>query len=133
MVEGGRIPPQNIDAEASLLGSVLIDTEALGRIADKITSDDFYDNRHKLIYEAMISLYNTHKPVDLLTLSNALEEKAVIMLCNLYLQTNMPLKIKKVLERYQTALAEIDYTDKQIEEIMTEVRIYIKNKHKYLR
>lgn len=75
MEPSGRIPPQNTDAEASLLGSILIDTEALGRIADKIYSNDFYDSRHQIIYEAMISLYNTHKPVDLLTLSNELEEK----------------------------------------------------------
>ena len=75
MDDGGRIPPQNVDAEASLLGSVLIDTDALGRIADKIHSDDFYDNRHKIIYESMINLYSAHKPVDLLTLSNQLEEK----------------------------------------------------------
>lgn len=73
--EGSRIPPQNTDAEASLLGSILIDPEALGRIADKINADDFYDNRHKIIYESTISLYNAHKPVDLLTLSNDLEGK----------------------------------------------------------
>lgn len=71
----GRIPPQNTDAEASLLGSVLIDTDALSRIADKIHGGDFYDNRHQIIYEAMIGLYNARKPVDLLTLSNELEEK----------------------------------------------------------
>lgn len=75
MDEKGRIPPQNTDAEASLLGSVLIDADALGRIADKIHANDFYDQRHQIIYEAMISLYNSHKPVDLLTLSNQLEEK----------------------------------------------------------
>ncbi len=75
MADEARIPPQNIDAEASLLGSILIDTEALGRIADKIHADDFYDGRHKIIYDSMIGLYNAHKPIDLLTLSNDLEEK----------------------------------------------------------
>lgn len=75
MANPARIPPQNIDAEASLLGSILIDTEALGRVADKIHADDFYDGRHRIIYESMISLYNAHKPIDLLTLSNELEEK----------------------------------------------------------
>ncbi len=75
MAEKGRIPPQNVDAEISLLGSILIDNEALGRIADKIHADDFYEKKHAIIYDAMISLYNTHKPVDLLTLSNELEEK----------------------------------------------------------
>lgn len=75
MADSARIPPQNVDAEASLLGSILIDTEALGRVADKIHADDFYDGRHAIIYDSMISLYNAHKPIDLLTLSNELEEK----------------------------------------------------------
>ncbi len=75
MADSARIPPQNVDAEASLLGSILIDTEALGRVADKIHAADFYDGRHTIIYDSMISLYNAHKPIDLLTLSNELEEK----------------------------------------------------------
>ncbi len=70
-----RIPPQNVDAEASLLGSILIDSESLGRIADKVYADDFYDGRHRTIYESMIKLYSANRPIDLLTLSNELEEK----------------------------------------------------------
>lgn len=72
--EVARIPPQNVDAESSLLGSILIDSEALGRIADKIYAEDFYDGRHGIIYASMIKLYSAHKPIDLLTLSNELEE-----------------------------------------------------------
>jgi tetratricopeptide (TPR) repeat protein len=64
--------------------------------------------------------------IEKLLLSNALEEKAVIMLCNLYIRNNKSLKVKKVLERYRAALAEIDYTELQIEEIIAETITYIK-------
>ncbi len=71
---GAKIPPQNIDAEISLLGSILIEDEVIASNADKITSNDFYDKRHGTIYSAMLKLFEQHKPVDLLTLSNALKD-----------------------------------------------------------
>jgi replicative DNA helicase len=70
----GKVPPQNVDAEASLLGSILIDKDAIIKIADLITTEDFYDNRHALIYTAIIDLYEKRQPLDLLTLSNKLRE-----------------------------------------------------------
>lgn len=70
----GKLPPQNLDAEASLLGAILIDENVLTRISDKLAADDFYDPRHELIFGAMISLYERHKPVDLLTLSDELKK-----------------------------------------------------------
>jgi replicative DNA helicase len=47
------IPPQNIDAEASLLGAILIDSDAIVKIADMVSSADFYDPKHQRIYEAV--------------------------------------------------------------------------------
>lgn len=70
-----RIPPQNTDAEASLLGSILIDEEVLTQVADQIHVGDFYDDRHNIIFEAMLSLYEKHRPIDHLTLSNLLLEQ----------------------------------------------------------
>ncbi|HSX46532.1 MAG TPA: replicative DNA helicase [Patescibacteria group bacterium] len=67
------IPPQNTDAEASLLGAILIDTDALVRIADKVSADDFYDEKHRNIYEAIIKLYEKHSPIDVLTLSDQMK------------------------------------------------------------
>jgi hypothetical protein len=64
--------------------------------------------------------------VEKLLLSNALEEKAVIMICNLYIRNNMPLKVRRVIERYRAALAGIDYTEAQIDEIIAEAMTYIK-------
>ena len=70
----GRIPPQNIDAEMSLLGAVLIDEEVLADVADKVRAADFYDPRHEKIFDAMIRLYEKHAPVDLLTLTDELKK-----------------------------------------------------------
>ncbi len=71
----GRIPPQNLDAEMSLLGAVLIDEETLADISEHVTAKDFYDKRHGMVYGAMIALYEKHKPVDLLTLTDELKKK----------------------------------------------------------
>jgi replicative DNA helicase len=74
-VSVGKIPPQNIDAEKSLLGAVLIDEETLADISEHVTINDFYEKRHSTIYSAMMSLYEKHKPVDLLTLTDELKRK----------------------------------------------------------
>ncbi|MCL1930027.1 replicative DNA helicase [Candidatus Saccharibacteria bacterium] len=71
----GKLPPQNVDAEMSVLGSILIDPDAIAEVTDKIKPADFYDKKHGLIYEAMLRLYATSKPIDLLTLSEELERK----------------------------------------------------------
>jgi len=76
--EAAKIPPHNLDAEASLLGAILIDVDAIVRIADKIGSNDFYDERHQRIYEAMQKLYEKHSPIDVLTLSNQLKDNGLL-------------------------------------------------------
>ena len=70
---GGKIPPQNLEAEMSLLGAILIDEEVLSDVADKITAKDFYDPRHQPIFTAMLKLYESHRPIDLLTLTDQLK------------------------------------------------------------
>lgn len=66
-------PPQNTDAEASLLGSLLIDGDALTKIGDMIRAEDFFDDKHAAIFKAMRSLYDKRAPIDLLTLSEQLK------------------------------------------------------------
>jgi replicative DNA helicase len=66
-------PPQNIDAEASLLGAILIAADAIVKIADSISEQDFYDQRHARIYEALQSLYEKRSPIDVLTLADQLK------------------------------------------------------------
>lgn len=70
----GKIPPQNLDAEMSLLGAVLIDEEVLADVADKIHANDFYDSRHEKIFAAILRLYERRAPVDLLTLTDELKK-----------------------------------------------------------
>ena len=67
-----KVPPQNLEAERSLLGSLLIDQEAIIKIADQVTPEDFYDGRHGLIFSAILDLYEARQPLDLLTLTNKL-------------------------------------------------------------
>jgi replicative DNA helicase len=71
----GKVPPQNIDAEMSLLGAVLINEEVLADVTEHVTARDFYDKRHATIYTGMVHLFERHKPVDLLTLTDELKKK----------------------------------------------------------
>lgn len=74
----GIIPPQNIEAEISLLGSVLLDGDAISQVADNVRFEDFYEVRHGLIFKSMLDLYAKHKPIDLLTLSDHLNSKKLL-------------------------------------------------------
>ncbi len=76
--EGAKIPPQNLEAEASLLGALLIDADAIVKIADTIAADDFYEQRHARIYEAVKALYERHSPIDVLTLSDQLRATGML-------------------------------------------------------
>ena len=69
-----RMPPQNIEAEQSVLGSLMIDKNAIIKVGDLITPEDFYKDNHGKIYKAMLYLYEHHEPIDLLSLSNRLKE-----------------------------------------------------------
>ena len=67
-------PPQNLDAEQAALGSILIDQDAITKIADLVTPDDFYKSAHGMIFESMLKLYERREPIDVLSLSNQLQE-----------------------------------------------------------
>jgi len=73
-----NIPPQNTEAEASLLGALLIDSDAIVKVADLIAPQDFYDERHARIYEAALRLYERHGPIDVLTLSDELKNTGML-------------------------------------------------------
>ncbi len=66
------LPPQNLDAESSLLGAILIDSDAIVKIADTVSAHDFYDQRHAIIYDAIKQLYERHSPIDVLTVTDRL-------------------------------------------------------------
>ena len=69
------MPPQNLDAEKSLLGACLIDEDAIADVAELVRADDFYDKQHGIVFAGMMQLYEKHKPVDLLTLTDELKKK----------------------------------------------------------
>ncbi len=68
-----KAPPQNTEAEAGLLGSIMVDGEAIDKIADQVSAEDFYVEKNRLIFNAMLELYEKRDPLDILTLSNKLE------------------------------------------------------------
>lgn len=71
----GRLPPQNIEAEQSVLGALMLDKDAVIKVADILKPDDFYRGSHNNIYQVMIDLFDKNEPIDLLSLTNRLEEK----------------------------------------------------------
>jgi replicative DNA helicase len=71
-----RLPPHNLEAEQSVLGSLLIDRDAVIRIASYVKPSDFYRAAHGLIYEAILTLYNKREPTDLITLVDELRRTA---------------------------------------------------------
>jgi replicative DNA helicase len=71
-------PPQNIEAEASLLGALLIDSDAIVKIADSLNAEDFFEARHQRIYEAVIQLYEAREAVDVLTLTDKLKNNGYL-------------------------------------------------------
>ena len=70
-----NLPPQNLEAEKSVLGSIFIDKECINRIIDFLKEEDFYDRAHQLIFGAMARLYESRSPIDLLSVTNLLEEQ----------------------------------------------------------
>ncbi len=77
-VQAGKVPPQNLDAEMSLIGAILIDEEVLADVTEHVKPKDFYDKRHAIIYDAIMRLFEKNKPVDLLTLTDELKRKKEI-------------------------------------------------------
>lgn len=70
-----RLTPQNLEAEQSFLGSLLLDRDAMIKVADAVTADDFYLDKHRRIFEAMVDLYRRNEPIDLLSLGNRLTDR----------------------------------------------------------
>jgi replicative DNA helicase len=71
----GKTLPQNLEAEQSFLGGLLIDKDAIVRVADIINEEDFYKDAHKILFETMKELYNRREPIDIISLTNRLLEK----------------------------------------------------------
>ena len=150
-----KIPPHSLEAEESLLGSLLIDKDAIIKVADNIMPSDFYKEANRLIFETIKELYGNQEPIDIITLSNRLEEKkrlaevggrtylaqlsnAVATSGNIVNYANI-IQRKATLRRLQQAAAEISSLsfneEREIDEILDETekkvfgvsRKYLKN------
>jgi replicative DNA helicase len=70
-----RVPPQNIDSERALLGSIMLKPESVYDIMDVVNDESFYSEKHRIIFKAMMDLFGKSEPIDLLSLSSRLKEK----------------------------------------------------------
>ena len=75
MSQNLKLPPQNIEAEESVLGALMIDKDALVRVADLLKPEDFYKPTHGKIYEAILKLFERNQPIDILTVSAQLKDE----------------------------------------------------------
>lgn len=73
-----KIPPQSIDAEKALLGSIMLRPDGLNEIIDQIAPRSFYVDRHRVIFETMLELFGKSEPIDLLSVTSRLKEKKLI-------------------------------------------------------
>lgn len=78
--ESGYTPPHSLDAEKSTIGSLFVDKDAVVKISDFLKPEDFYHDAHRMIYQAMMDLYDRRTPLDLVTVANILSERKQLVL-----------------------------------------------------
>ena len=69
-----KLPPHNIEAEIAVLGSLLIDPDAVVNVLDILRADHFYKQEHQVIFEAMVELFDKHQPIDAVTITDQLKK-----------------------------------------------------------
>ena len=75
---GLRVPPHSLEAEAALLGSIMLRQDVIYEVMDIVTPASFYFEKHKTIFETMMELFGKHAPIDILSLSSRLKEKDIL-------------------------------------------------------
>ena len=73
-----KLPPQNIEAEMAVLGSMLIDEDAVAQAIEILSADYFYRESHRHIYSCILNLYNVNKAVDLITICDELKKQNLL-------------------------------------------------------
>ena len=73
-----NLPPQNIEAEESILGCILLDPEAINKVVHLLSPQSFYVTAHRQIYEAVIDLHHKHQPIDLMTIMTWLSDHNIL-------------------------------------------------------
>ncbi|MCL5010346.1 MAG: replicative DNA helicase [Patescibacteria group bacterium] len=80
-----KVPPHDEEAEASVLGGILIDKDAMIIVSDILAPEDFYNDKNKIVYKAMLALYAKGKPIDVITLGSQLKKEKAEKIENSYL------------------------------------------------
>lgn len=135
-----RIPPNNLEAEQAVLGSILIDHEAINTVSGLVRPEYFYDDNNRVIYETMLSLYEERKPIDLVTLTHALKKKkeydrvggsavlasltnAVPTAANIehYAQIIKEAYIRRALITISANMTDLSFTEEKAEELLDKI------------
>src|SRR3712207_601412 len=76
----GLAPPHSLEAEQSVLGAILLSERVMYTLVidESLKASDFYRERHRLIYEAMVDLYNESEPIDVITVSDKIESRGLL-------------------------------------------------------
>lgn len=77
-LNGWRVPPQSLEAEAALLGAIMLRPDMMHDVVDVVSGESFYAEKHRLIFETMLDLFRKGHPIDLLSVSSSLKEKGQI-------------------------------------------------------
>ncbi|MGB9711110.1 MAG: replicative DNA helicase [Thermodesulfovibrio sp.] len=70
-----RLPPQSLEAEQAVLGAIILEGESITKVIEILSPEDFYSERHRKIYQAMLELFDKNEPIDLITLTEHLKDK----------------------------------------------------------
>lgn len=121
--QAGRVPPQAVDVEQSVLGAMLIEREAIPKAIEVLPADAFYDARHQRIYEAMIALFERGNPVDLLTLTDELKRRGEFEHIGSYYLSELTTRVASAanVEYHARIIAEKSLQRKLIETLTTVV------------
>src|SRR5438105_3735540 len=98
-----RVPPHNLEAEESVLGSMMLSAEATAEVIEEIKPEDFYRSSHRAIYEALVHLYGRGEPVDAITAVEELKRRGVLE------DVGGPLRVHELVEQVPTPAAARNY------------------------
>lgn len=101
----GPAPPHSLEAETCVLGSLLLDNELIGEVLEVLSPEDFYWKRHRIIYETVCEIYDEHRPVDQVVLTEELETKGVIE------EAGGPEAVMELVENVPSAAACMEYAE----------------------
>ena len=97
-VDALKVPPHSFEAEQSVLGGLFIDNEAWDRVTEFIVAKDFYSRPHQLIFEAMAKLVDQHIPLDIITVSEWLDNEELLDDAGGFFEAEVLSKDKEILQ-----------------------------------